>query len=446
MTEVTHADATLTLPAAGSASATANPMLKVTLATMIGGAIEAFDFLTYGTAAALVFNKLFFPNINPTASQLAAFGAFAAGFFARPVGGLIFGHYGDRLGRKKMLMIGLVMMGVATVAIGLLPAYASIGLAAPVLLVILRVAQGISFGGEYAGGMLMMVEHAPPSRRSFFGSLPQGAAPIGLMLSTGSFALVSLLPEDDFLAWGWRIPFLASVIMFAIGAYIRRDIEESPVFKSLQDTKSISPFPARDVVQKHWRVLLLLIGGKLGEVTLYFTLVVFSVSYAISTLGFARGEVLRAITVAAAFQIVGIPFFGWLGDQVGSRRLYIFGGLLLAVCAIPLSMAIGSGSSIAFQLAVIVGLSINYATMFGPQSHLYSEQFPPELRYSGMSIGIQVAGALGGGLAPIVATSLIASFGSIHAVGAYLAGLGLLAALCAYLMQSSYQKSPLPQS
>lgn len=446
MTELTHVDATSTPLAAGSASEAASPMLKVTLATMIGGAIEAFDFLAYGTAAALVFNKLFFPNVNPTASQLAAFGAFAAGFFARPVGGLIFGHYGDRLGRKKMLMVGLVMMGVATVAIGLLPTYASIGLAAPVLLIMLRVAQGISFGGEYAGGMLMMVEHAPASQRSLFGSLPQGAAPIGLMLSTGSFALASQLSEDDFLVWGWRMPFLASVIMFAIGAYIRRDVEESPVFKSLQDTGSLSRFPARDVLQKHWRALLLIIGGKLGEVTLYFTLVVFSVSYAISTLGFTRGEVLRAITVAAAFQIVGIPFFGWLGDRVGSRRLYIFGGLLLAVCAIPLLMAVGSGSAIAFQLAVIVGLSINYAAMFGPQSHLYSEQFPPELRYSGMSIGIQVAGALGGGLAPIVATSLIAGFGSIDAVGAYLAGLGLLAAFCAYLMQSPGRQSPLLRS
>lgn len=415
------------------------PMLKVALATMIGGAIEAFDFLAYGTAAALVFNKLFFPTFNPTVAQLAAFGAFAAGFFARPVGGLIFGHYGDRLGRKKMLMIGLVLMGVATVAIGLLPTYASIGLAAPILLIALRVAQGISFGGEYAGGMLMMVEHAPAAQRSFFGSLPQAATPVGLMLSTGAFALASLLPEDEFLSWGWRVPFLASVLMFAVGAYIRRDVAESPIFLSLQSSQKISTFPARDVVKRHWRSLLLLIGGKLGEVTLYFTLVVFSVSYAIGTLGFSRGEVLRAITVAAVFQIIGIPLFGWLGDKVGTRRLYIAGGLLLAVCAIPLLTAIGSGSALAFQIAVIVGLSINYAAMFGPQSHLYSEQFPPELRYSGMSIGIQVAGALGGGLAPIVATSLIAGFGTIQAVGVYLAGLGILAAICAYLMRSTYE-------
>ncbi|WP_315837845.1 MFS transporter [Bradyrhizobium prioriisuperbiae] len=414
-------------------------MLKVTLATMIGSAIEAFDFLTYGTAAALVFNKLFFPTFNPTAAQLAAFGAFAAGFFARPVGGLIFGHYGDRLGRKKMLMLGLVLMGVATVAIGLLPTYASIGLAAPILLIVLRIAQGISFGGEYAGGMLMMVEHAPAARRSFFGSLPQGATPVGLMLSTGAFALASLLPEEDFLAWGWRVPFLASVVMFAIGAYIRRDVAESPVFVAMKSEQKIRAFPARDVIRRHWRSLLLLIGGKLGEVTLYFTLVVFSVSYAIGTLGFSRSEVLRAITVAAAFQIVGIPLFGWLGDKVGSRRLYIAGGLLLAVSAVPLVIALGSGSALAFQIAVIVGLSINYAAMFGPQSHLYSEQFPPELRYSGMSIGIQVAGALGGGLAPIVATTLIASFGTIQAVGVYLAGLGLLAAACAFLMRQTYQ-------
>jgi MHS family shikimate/dehydroshikimate transporter-like MFS transporter len=427
-------------PEAGTA-ARARPMLKVALATMIGGAIEAFDFLAYGTAAALVFNKLFFPTFNPTVAQLAAFGAFAAGFFARPVGGLIFGHYGDRLGRKKMLMIGLVLMGLATVAIGLLPTYASIGIAAPILLIMLRIAQGISFGGEYAGGMLMMVEHAPVARRSFFGSLPQAATPVGLMLSTGAFALASLLPEDEFLSWGWRVPFLASVVMFAVGAYIRRDVAESPVFVSMQAAQRIARFPARDVIKGHWRSLLLLIGGKLGEVTLYFTLVVFSVSYAIGTLGFSRSEVLRAITVAAVFQMAGIPFFGWLGDKVGARRLYIAGALLLAISAIPLLTAIGSGSALAFQIAVIVGLSINYAVMFGPQSHLYSEQFPPELRYSGMSIGIQVAGALGGGLAPIVATSLIAGFGTIQAVGVYLAALGILAAICASLMRSTYQPS-----
>jgi MFS transporter, MHS family, shikimate and dehydroshikimate transport protein len=441
MIEMTEVNTCRTaLPVAQGEVETSNrSMLRISLATMTGGAIEAFDFLTYGTATAVVFNKLFFPTFNATAGQIAAFGAFAAGFFARPVGGLIFGHFGDRLGRKKMLLLGLVLMGIATVAIGLLPTYASVGLAAPVLLILLRIAQGISFGGEYAGGMLMMVEHAPASRRSFFGSLPQSAAPIGLMLSTGAFALVSLLPEDAFLSWGWRLPFLASVVMFALGVYIRRDVEESPIFASLQSAGKISAFPARDVFNRRWRSLLLLIGGKLGEVTLYFTLVVFSVSYSITTLGLPRNDVLRAIAVAAVFQLAGIPFFGWLGDRVGTRRLYIFGALLLAVTAIPLLTAMGSGSLRAFQIAVIVGLSVNYTIMFGPQSHLYSEQFPGELRYSGMSIGIQIAGALGGGLAPIVATALIARFGSIQAVGVYLSGLGLLAALCAYLMRSACQ-------
>jgi MFS family permease len=234
--------------------------------------------------------------------------------------------------------------------------------------------------------------------------------------------------------------------MFAVGAYIRRGVDESPVFVSVQIKRKIAAFPARDTMKHHWGSLLLLIGGKLGEVTLVFTLVVFSVSYAISTLGFSRSEVLRAITVGAAIEIFTIPFFGWLGDRVGSRRLYMFGGLLLAVSAVPLIGAIGSGSPLAFQIAVIFGLSINYATMFGPQPHLYSEQFPDELRYTGMSIAMQIAGALGGGLAPIVATSLIARFGSIHAVGVYLAGLGLLAAFCAYLMRPTYAPTTTAQS
>lgn len=418
-------------------AAASSSMTKVAAATMVGSAIEAFDFLAYGTAAALVFNKLFFPSVDGATGTLAAFGAFATGFFARPIGGVIFGHYGDRLGRKAMLTLSLVLMGVATVLIGLLPTYASAGIWAPIALVTLRVLQGLSFGGELAGAMLMAVEHAPAGRKSFFGSLPQGGTPIGLLLSTGAFAATStMLPEADFLSWGWRLPFLASAILIVVGLFIRLSVAESPEFAQVKAARRTSPFPARDVVLRHMRPLLLTIGGKLGEVTLYFTIVVFSVSYAISTLGFARGDVLRAIMIGAACQIVMIPFFGWLGDKFGSRRVYGFGGALLAIMAIPLFLAIGSGSLTAFTIAVIVALALNYASMFGPQSDLYGAQFPAELRYSGMSLGIQIAAAIGGGLAPIVASALVAAYGSIVSVGVYIAALGLLAALCAALMRS----------
>ena len=410
-------------------------IVRVAAATMIGSAIEAFDFLAYGTAAAIVFNKLFFPTIDAKAGTVAAFGAFASGFFARPVGGLIFGHFGDRLGRKAMLTLSLVLMGTATVLIGALPTYAVAGIWAPVLLVILRVVQGLSFGGELAGAMLMAVEHAPPGRKAFFGSLPQGGTPIGLLLSTGAFALAGKLPEDDFMSWGWRLPFLASAILILVGVFIRLRVEESPAFVAVRVAHRRSSFPARDVFLQHRRAFLLTFGAKLGEVTLYFTLVVFAVSYALSTLKFARAAVLEAVMMGAAFQIVTIPMFGWLGDRIGSQRLYAAGGLLLAAVAVPLFMAIGDGSRVSFTVAMVIGLALNYASMFGPQSELYGAQFPAELRYSGMSLGIQLAAAVGGGLAPIIATGMVARYRSVVPVGVYLAALGLLATTCALLMK-----------
>jgi MHS family shikimate/dehydroshikimate transporter-like MFS transporter len=296
--------------------------------------------------------------------------------------------------------------------------------------------QGLSFGGELAGAMLMAIEHAPSGRKSLFGSLPQGGAPFGLLLSTGAFALVNTLPEASFLSWGWRLPFLASSILIVVGVFIRLRVDESPAFVAVKAAQRTSPFPARQVILRHLPSLVLTFGGKLGEVTLYYTLVVFAVSYAVSKLGMARGDVLRAIMIGAAFQIVTIPFFGWLGDRIGSKILYAAGGLLLAVMAVPLFLAIGSDSATAFTAAVVVGLAVNYACMFGPQSELYGAQFPAEFRYTGVSLGIQFAAAVGGGLAPIVATSLVAGFGSIVAVGFYLAALGLLATFCAALMRS----------
>jgi len=430
MTVTSIADEVDTADNAGSRMLT-----RVALATMVGSAIEAFDFLAYGTAAALIFNKLFFPNFDPNVGTLVAFGSFAAGFFARPVGGLIFGHFGDRLGRKVMLTLSLVLMGAATVLIGCLPTYENIGIWAAVLLIVLRIAQGISFGGELAGAMLMAVEHAPAGRKSFFGSLPQGGTPVGLLLSTGAFALATQLPEQEFLSWGWRLPFLASAILVAVGIFIRLRVTESPEFLRMRASGATVRVPARDVFVKHWRALLLTIGGKLGEVTLYFTIVVFSLSFVTSKLGFTRGEALQAITIGAAFQIVMIPFFGWLGDKVGARRLYVCGGILLAIMAVPLFQAIGSGSRFAYQIAVILGLAFNYAMMFGPQSQLYAAQFPAALRYSGMSLGIQIAAALGGGLAPVVATTLLGTYGSLTSVGVYLGVLGALSATCACLMR-----------
>lgn len=410
-------------------------LLKIGAATMVGSAIEAFDFLAYGTAAALVFNKLFFPHFDATVGTLAAFGTFASGMLARPLGGIVFGHYGDRLGRKSMLTLSLLLMGICTVLIGLLPTYESIGMWAAVLLVLLRIGQGLSFGGELGGAMLMAVEHAPPKWKSLVGSMPQMGAPIGVLLSSGAFALVTQLPEASFLSWGWRLPFLASAVLIVLGVFIRMKVQESPEFMQVKVHHKTAALPAREVVVAHLKPLLLSIGGKLAEVTLIYTILVFSISYATSRLGFSRADALQALIAGSAAMVFTIPASGWLADKVGARRLYVFGGLLLALMAVPLFQAIGSGSLTAYTVAMVVALSVNYPLMFAPQSNLYAAQFPPELRYSGISIGIQFAAALGGGLAPLIAATLVATYSSIVPVGVYVAVLGLLAAGCAWGMR-----------
>lgn len=409
--------------------------VRVALAAMVGTAIEAFDFLIYGTAAALVFNQLFFPTFDPVTGTLAAFGAFASGLVARPIGGILFGHFGDRIGRKAMLTLSLMMMGICTVLIGLLPTYASIGVWATVLLVVLRIAQGLSFGGELGGAMLMAVEHAPAKSRGFFGSLPQAGAPIGLLLATGAFAMVNVLPNESFMSWGWRLPFLASAALIVVGLYIRYTVGESPEFDKVKKSRKTSALPASEVLRKHWRPLLMTIGGKLGEVTLFYTIVVFSISYATMNLGFSRADALNAVLLGSVVQLVSIPFFGWLADKVGARCLYIVGTVLLLLMAPWLFMAIGSGSLAAYTTAVVIALGLNYAIIFAPQSSLYSVQFPTELRYSGMSIGIQLAAAFGGGMAPLIATGLVSSYGDIQPVGIYIALLGLIGAASAWFMR-----------
>jgi MFS family permease len=334
-----------------------------------------------------------------------------------------------------MLVLSLVGMGAATVLIGLLPTYGTIGLWAAVLLVVLRILQGLSVGGEMGGAVVLAVEHAPERYKSFFGSVPQTGAPIGLLLSTFAFAAVTRLAEQDFLSWGWRLPFLASAVLIVVGFYVRREIDESPEFTAIAAQHKTARVPTLTVFRDHLRPLLLTILGKLGEVTLFYLIIVFLLSYATRTNFMSRSEVLGAIVMGAGIQLGTIPLFGWLGDRVGQRLLYGLGGVLLAALAIPSMAVIDTRSVIGLKVAIITGLGLNYSLMFGPQASLYSAQFPPELRYSGLSLGIQLAAALGGGLAPIIATALLKASGSLLWIGAYLAALGLLATLCAWLMR-----------
>lgn len=411
-------------------------LLRISVATVVGTAVEAFDFLAYGTAAALVFNKLFFPQFDPLTGTLAAFAAFASGMLARPIGGILFGHFGDRVGRKSMLTLSLLMMGICTVLIGLLPTYEQIGVWAPILLVALRIGQGLSFGGELGGAMLMAVEHAPPKWKGLFGSLPLVGSPLGILLSVGAFALVTRLPEDAFLAWGWRLPFLASAVLIVVGILIRRGIDESPDFTRVKSEQAQVKLPLAELLRKHGKALLLCVGCKLAEVTLIYTFLVFSVSYAVSTLGFSRTDALQALLYGAAVMTFTIPLFGILGDRYGARRVCGWGGLLLAVMAVPIFMAVGSGSILAYSIAAFIAMALNYAMMIAPQSSLYAAQFPPELRYSGLSIGVQFSAAIGGGLAPMVSAMLVARFDSIVPVGGYLAVLGVVAGASAFMMKA----------
>ena len=411
-------------------------LLRISVATVVGTAVEAFDFLAYGTAAALVFNKLFFPQFDPLTGTLAAFAAFASGMLARPIGGILFGHYGDRVGRKSMLTLSLLMMGICTVLIGLLPTYEQIGVWAPILLVALRIGQGLSFGGELGGAMLMAVEHAPPRWKGLFGSLPLVGSPLGILLSVGAFALVTRLPEDAFLSWGWRLPFLASAVLIVVGILIRRGIDESPDFARVKSEQTQVKLPLAELLSKHGKALLLCVGCKLAEVTLIYTFLVFSVSYAVSTLGFSRTDALQALLYGAAVMTFTIPLFGILGDRYGARRVCGWGGLLLGVMAVPIFVAVGSGSLLAYSIAAFIAMALNYAMMIAPQSSLYAAQFPPELRYSGLSIGVQFSAAIGGGLAPMVSAMLVARFDSIVPVGGYLAVLGVVAGVSAFMMKS----------
>ncbi|WP_319244006.1 MFS transporter [uncultured Propionivibrio sp.] len=411
--------------------------VTVGLASLMGTTIEWYDFFLYGTAAALVFNKLFFPNLDPLLGTLAAFGTYAVGFFARPFGGLLFGHFGDRVGRKSMLMITLFLMGIPTTLIGLVPTYDQIGLWAPLTLVTLRLIQGISIGGEWGGAVLMSIEHAPEGKKGLFGALPQAGVGFGLVLSSLAMAWVSKLPESDLFSWGWRVPFLASAILLLLGWYIRVRIAESPAFEKFKSEGREVKVPALEVIKSHPGATLRVIGARIAEVTWFYTVVTFTLSYAANTLGIPKPMILNAIVFGAATIIFTIPFFGHLGDRVGQKWLYAIGTVCLIGFAFPFFQLLQQKTELSIWLAIIPALSLIYSIMYGPQSTMFAAQYPAEVRYSGISLAVQVSGAIGGGLAPIVATALLAANGgATNYLSWYLIGLGVVAFLCSVTMRN----------
>src|SRR6185369_7067694 len=361
----------------------------VALASLIGTTIEWYDFFLYGTAAALVFNRLFFPNTDPLMGTLLSFGTFAVGFFARPVGGIVIGHYGDKVGRKSMLVLTLVIMGVATFLIGLLPTYAQIGPWAAVALVVLRLAQGFGVGGEWGGAVLMAVEHAPPGRRGFYGSWPQIGVPAGLALSTAVFAVFSRLPEDQFLSWGWRVPFLVSALLVGVGLVIRMKIVETPAFAKVKEQSAEARQPIVEVLRSYPKEVLLAMGARFAENGAFYIYSVFVLVYATQQVKIPQQTVLNAMLFAAACELAAIPFYGALSDRLGRRPVYLFGAVMTAVLAFPLFMLLDTGSTPMVALAMFLVFIFSHAAMYGPQAAFLSEMFGTRVRYSGASLGAQ---------------------------------------------------------
>jgi metabolite-proton symporter len=393
--------------------------VRVIVASLIGTSLEWYDFFLYSTAAALVFNKLFFPDVSPLLGTLLAFTTAAVGFVARPLGGILFGHLGDRRGRKQVLVITLLTMGIATVLIGALPTYQAIGVAAPLLLAALRFVQGLGLGGEWGGAVLMTLEHGAPERRGLNSSWPQVGVPAGNLLAAGVLGLLgAVLSEDAFLSWGWRIPFFLSGVLVLAGLWIRLTVAESPLFAEVEQTGAKVRMPLVEVLRRHPKELLVAMAARIGTDVAFYTFTVYSLVYVTGAVGRERSVGLTAVLAGSACQLVLIPFFGGLSDRFGRRPVYAAGAVAAAAWSFAFFPLLGTGSTGVIVLAVVVALA-THAAMYGPQAAFIAELFETELRYSGASMGYQLAGVLGGGIAPIVAIALVEATGTSYSVSVY---------------------------
>ncbi|MEU0210819.1 MFS transporter [Streptomyces canus] len=427
------------MPTSPTASERTRQLRRVALSGLLGTAVEFYDFLVYGTVAALVFGELFFPGADPAVGTIAAFGTFAAGYVARPIGGIVFGHFGDRLGRKNMLLLTMGLMGGASFLIGLLPTYDTIGVWAPVLLITLRVVQGIAIGGEWGGATLMVVEHAGDKRRGLWSSFTQMGAPLGSLISATVVALVSTLPKDQFAAWGWRVPFLLSVLLLGVGLFVRLKVVESPLFAEVKKDRAESRLPVLDVLRRP-RPVLLACGVGIGAFTAQSLLTSYLIAYA-TGIGYPRPQVLTALTVSAAVALVVLPCASALSDRIGRRPVVLTGAILSAATAFPVLALVDSKSSGALILAVVIGHGISQSLMYGPLGALFSEMFGTKVRYTGASLGYQGATLVGAGFSPMIAGSLVASSGNGTPVALLLCGGSLITALTVWFVRETSRTS-----
>lgn len=425
-------------------------MRRVALTSLAGTSIEWFDFFIYATAAALVFPTVFFAEDMPRSlSLIASFMTFAVGFLARPIGGILFGHYGDRVGRKKTLVFALMMMGIATTLIGLLPSYATAGVLAPVMLIVLRFVQGLAVGGQWGGAMLLVTENAPPNRRGFYGAFAQAGAPVGLILANLAFLITTASVSDEaFMTWGWRIPFLASVALIGLSLYVQLRLEDTPAFRELQALKEAKAestavptrSPVLEALATYPRQIILAAGAFLAAQVTFYILITFVVAYTTNPdgLGLSRSTILSAVLVSSFLQIPALFISASLSDKYGRRGIYMLGAALLGVWAFFLFPLIDTGSFLLITVAVCVG-QILIALMYGPQAALLTELFSTHVRYSGASLGYQIGAILGGALAPIIATAIYATYDSTVGISIYIAIACALTLLSVFLLSETYK-------
>lgn len=388
---------------------TTNPK-KVLFASLIGSTIEFYDFFLYGTVASLVFNQLFFPNDDPFVSLMISYTSFGVTFFVRPLGGLIFSHMGDKVGRKNTLVISLLLMGVSTVCIGLLPTYSSIGILAPILLVALRLIQGIALGGEWGGAVLLAVESAPKEKRGFYGSFPAMGIPLGMLLGTISISIMSRLPEAQFLAWGWRVPFVLSALLVIVGLWIRKGLGETSAFEEEKQKGNVVKVPLFETLRYHWKAVLISLGSKFVEVGPFYIFSTFFIAYATSTLGFTRTTALNIVSVATIATVIFIPIMGKISDRIGRKRVFVIGATGLALFSFPYFYLLSTKSIFLTYVASIIALGILWPAIASIIGTIFTEMFSTNVGYTGITLGYQTGSALFGGTAPMIATVILSAY------------------------------------